>query len=147
MTSELRPLVRSFLTVYDAGQLDAVWADLSKVFRQFWKDRVMAPGADTISDDDCDQAIRILDRNGKGNTKSSQAVARAMVPQGAWRRMFNRLHTDKELGGAVDKGLSWSDSLLKAQAIDEIYRLNNGERNYLSGASGNSIARSLRRTT
>lgn len=139
MTSDLRPLVHSFTSVYDSVGMDAIWADLSTTFRQFWHGRVMAPGADVISDDECDQVIRVLDRNGKGNTKASQAVARAMIPQGAWRRMFNKLHSDKELGAAVDKALTWSDPALKAQAIDEVYRLNHGERNYLSGGSGNAI--------
>jgi len=40
--------------------------------------------------------IRILDRNGKGNTKNSEAVAKAMIPQGAWRRMFNEFHSNRE---------------------------------------------------
>jgi hypothetical protein len=39
---------------------------------------------------DCDRVIRILDRNGKGNTKDSHAVAKVMIPQGAWRRMLNQ---------------------------------------------------------
>lgn len=139
MTSALRSLVPAFLAAYDAATMDATWAELSRTFRQFWKDRVMAPDDELISDDECDPVIRILDRNGKGNTKDSQAVARAMVPQGAWRRMFNRLHTDKNLGAAVNKALGWSDSSLKAMSIDEVYRLNVGERNYLTGASGNAM--------
>ena len=43
----------------------------------------MAPGISLLSDEQCDPIIRILDENAKGNTKQSDAVARAMVAQGA----------------------------------------------------------------
>ena len=48
--------------------------------------------------------IRILDRNGKGNTKNSEAVAKAMIPQGAWRRMFNEFHSNRELASRLTVG-------------------------------------------
>jgi len=48
-------------------------------------------GLDTEIDDN----VRILDRSGKGNTKDSEAVARAMIGRGAWRRMFNEIKATK----------------------------------------------------
>ena len=137
--TELRAQVVPFVAAYDAQGQDRVWAEHSARFRVFWRNRIMASGEEAIADEDCDPIIRILDRNAKGNTKESQSVARAMVPQGAWRRMLNRLHTDKSLGRALDAVFTHTVPELKAKAVDELYRLNQGERNYLTGSSGNAV--------
>jgi hypothetical protein len=122
------------------GQLSArLWAAHSALVRDFWQRRVMAADSAPISDDDCDPVIRILDRNAKGNTKESQAVARAMVAQGAWRRMINKLHADKRLGQAMNDVLTETSPSRRAKALDRLYDLNKGERNYLTGSSGNAV--------
>src|ERR1017187_9726004 len=77
-------LVAKFLEWYDAPAMDAIWQQHSATFRRFWSGRVLAKGNGTISDDECDVVIRILDHTGKGNTKESEVVAKTMVPQGAW---------------------------------------------------------------
>jgi len=135
--------VGPFLTRYNQVQVNVTWEGHSRQFRAFWKNRIMAPPKAPISDEDCNQIIRILDRNGKGNTKASEAVARAMVPQGAWQRMLNELHTNKVLGLAVDRVLTETDTESKAAAIDEVYALNAGQKNYLTGSSGNAIGAML----
>jgi hypothetical protein len=136
---ELRAQVSPFMAGYDAQGQDKIWAGQSAAFRDFWVNRVMASGDEPIGDDDCDLIIRILDRNAKGNTKDTQAVARAMVPQGAWRRMLNRLHADKRLGTALNAVLTATVPERKAEAVNELYAMNQGERNYLTGSSGNAV--------
>lgn len=140
---ELLSEVKLFLARYDQVRADAIWKSHSEKFRAFWEKRVMAAGSGTISDADCDQIISILDRNGKGNTKDSEAVARAMVPQGAWRRMFNELHLNKALGAAMDRALTAPDASAKASAIDQVYALNAAQKNYLTGRSGNAVGAML----
>ena len=132
--------VSEFERGYDAAVKDTVWANLSNQFRHFWNDRVMAAGNDPISDSDCDQVIRILDRSGKGNTKDSEAIARAMVSQGAWRRLFNELHTNKQLGEVVDRVIRETDVLLRARHIDDLYAMDSAQGIYLTGRSGNTIS-------
>ena len=99
----------------------------------------MAPGSVGLSDDDCDAIIRILDTNGKGNTKGCEAVARAMVAQGAWRRIFNGFRTDKALAEQVDLILKEQHPEKRAVLIDELYERNKQKRNNLTGQSGNVI--------
>lgn len=120
--------------------MDQVWKGLSQRFHTFWNDRVLSDDTETIPDSECDEIIRILDRNGKGNTKDSESVARAMVPQGAWRRMLNEFHDNKALGALVTKVLSESDPDRKATLIDELYKKNAGQKNNLTGPSGNTIS-------
>ncbi len=131
--------VPTFLAGYDAAGQDRVWAEMSERFRTFWTDRVMADDNEPIPDDECDVIIRMLDRNAKGNAKQSEAVARAMVPQGAWRRLLNRLHQDKALGRALAAVLDEKRPAQKAEALDRLYQLNRGDRNYLTGSSGNAV--------
>jgi hypothetical protein len=143
IASQIAGLAAQFLSGYDQAHADQVWDAQSAQFREFWTERVVSPGSTPISDDDCDQVIRILDRNGKGNSKGSEAVAKAMVPQGAWRRMFNELHVNKALGDAMNRVLVARDEESRSIAIDDVYKLNSGARNHLSGASGNAIGAML----
>src|SRR2546423_14969261 len=102
-------LIPDFLKTYDSGAKDLVWQQHRDAFRQFWSEHVLAPGHDALSDATCDAIIRILDTHGKGNTRDSEAVANVMVPQGAWRRMFNAFRSDKELALLVDSVLKTQD--------------------------------------
>ncbi|MEY4484735.1 MAG: 5-methylcytosine-specific restriction enzyme, partial [Verrucomicrobiota bacterium] len=132
-------LIVDFLKHYDAEAKDAVWQHQSAAFRNFWTTRVMAPGTDALSDEECDAVIKIIDRYGKGNTNETEAVARAMVPQGAWRRMFNEFRTNKQLGGLVYSILEEASPDKKAELIDQLYEENKLRKNRLTGASGNVI--------
>ncbi|MGA2853966.1 MAG: hypothetical protein ABSE90_07545, partial [Verrucomicrobiota bacterium] len=92
--SLVQELVSKFVQSYDSVVKDRVWQTQSANFRQFWLERVLAHGNEMISDDDCDAIIRILDRSGKGVTKDNEVVAKVMVPQNAWRKLFNILRVD-----------------------------------------------------
>lgn len=132
--------VLQFLTSYDAAVVDRTWSDLSARVRKFWHARIMPNDTSPISDEDCDEVIRILDRNGKGNTKGSEAIAKVMIAQGAWRRMLNELHTNKKLKSLIQSIVDESDADRRANFIDELYRINEGQRNNLTGPSGNAIS-------
>jgi hypothetical protein len=126
--------------IYDSETKQKIWIKLSAQFREFWSTRVMGVDTDPISDDDCDKAIKILDRNGKGNNKTTDAIARAMVPQGAWRILFNELHKNRLLGNAVNRILMEQDPKLKILYIDELYGMEEARKIYLTGQSGNTIS-------
>jgi hypothetical protein len=129
-----------FESLYDTDKKQRAWAELSAQFREFWTGRVMAADAETIADDDCDKIIKILDRNGKGNNKDTEAIARAMVSQGAWRRLFNELHKNRKLGDVVNNILTEQNLELRAQYIDELYGMEEAQKIYLTGKSGNTIS-------
>jgi len=132
-------LVAKFLKSDDAAKMDAIWRQQSAEFRRFWSGKVLAKGTGTISDDECDVVIRILDRTGKGNTKESEVVAKTMVPQGAWRRLFNAFHADQKLASLVDSCLKEADLERKAVLLDELYTANQGKKNRLTGESASAI--------
>ena len=132
-------LVPQYLQSYDAVGKDKIWQQHSTTFRQFWNKHVLNGGGGTIPDEVCDEVIRILDRNGKGNTKQNEAVAKAMVPQNVWRKLFNSLRADKNLARLVDAIFTESAVERRAGLIDELYAANAGRKNWLTGESGNVL--------
>lgn len=137
--AQIAGLVTQYSNSYQAATKDQIWQQHSTTFRQFWSGRVLAIGAAPITDDECDVIIRILDRNGKGNTKADEAVAKAMVPQGAWRKMFKALQADQQLAKMVDGILQEKDLTKKAELVDKLYKANEENKNWLTGESGNVL--------
>jgi hypothetical protein len=132
-------LVPKYLQSYDAVGKDKVWQQHSTAFRRFWNEQILTGSGGTIPEETCDEIIRILDRNGKGNTKHSEAVARAMVPQNVWRKLFNSLRADQKLAQLVDAILKETVVDKRAELIDELYTANAGRKNWLTGESGNVL--------
>jgi hypothetical protein len=139
MNQDIPKLFAAFLQTYDVEKANAIWQSHSQQFRRFWTDRIVGGGTGEIEDPEIDEIVRILDRNGKGNTKDSEAVARAMIAQGAWRRMFNEIKAKKPLAKALTDIFQETDTAKKAAAIDNLYALNQGHRNNLTGQSGNAV--------
>jgi hypothetical protein len=137
--SLVQELVSKFVQSYDSVAKDKIWQKQSADFRRFWSERVLALGNEMISDDDCDAIIRILDYSAKGKTKGSEVVAKTMIPQIVWRKLFNILHTDKKLASLVDSIFKEADIDGKAQLIDDLYVENAAGKNRLTGESGNML--------
>lgn len=137
--NNLLEMYGQFLCTYDAKVKDDIWSKLSGKFHKFWNDRLLSNGGKPLSDDECDEIIKLLDRNGKGNNKESEAIARAMIPQGAWRRLFNEFRSNKKLSNLIWQILTEEDLIKKAEKIDELYRVNEGHKNNLTGPSGNTM--------
>ncbi len=137
--SLVQELVSKFVQSYDSAAKDKIWQKQSADFREFWSGRVLAQGNETISDNDCDEVIRILDFNGKGKPKGSEVVAKVMVSQNVWRKLFNILHSDKNLTSLVDSIFKEVNIDHKAQLIDKLYAENATGKNWLTGESGNVL--------
>jgi hypothetical protein len=132
-------LAKEFLKTYDAVAKDQIWKQHQQTFRSFWSNRVLAATSTPLSEDECDVIIRILDTSAKGNTKDSEAVARVMVPQGAWRRMLNEFRANQKLAGLVNRIFETDNLDRKAVLIDQLYEMNKGQKNHLTGPAANTI--------
>lgn len=137
--TDIPRLFSEFLKQYNPAEKYRIWASHSERFRRFWKERVLAGPPGDLPEAEIDEIIRILDRNAKGHTKDSEAVARAMIAQGAWRRMFDELHSDKELSSIITRIFEENDEEKKAKYINELYKMNQGRKNNLTGPSANAI--------
>ena len=130
-------LAGKFLAEYDAEAKDAIWRKHQQTFREFWKNRIRSGHETPLSDAECDKVIQILDRHGRGNTKSSEAVAKVMLAQGKWRKLLARLR-QPDLGDLLDAVFRSEDSAECARLIDELYAKNT-EKNYLTGPSASAL--------
>jgi len=130
-----------FIQTYSIEDKNGIWQLQSQRFREFWDHRVVSSRAPELNDAEIDEIVRILDRNAKGNTTASEVVARVMIPQGAWRRLFRQIKTDSHLAGALTEVFTRSSEVDKlSAAIDKVYKLNEGRRNNLTGKAGVAIS-------
>jgi hypothetical protein len=127
-----------FLKTYDAPSKDQRWKQQQDAFRSFWANRILAATSAPLTEDECDVIIRILDTSAKGHTKDTQAVARVMVPQGAWRRMFNEFRDNQKLARLINRIFEVDNLEEKARLLDQLYEVNKAQ-NYLTGPSANAI--------
>ena len=140
MNTSVPSLAKQFLETYDASSKDQVWQKQRDAFRTFWSARILDESSAPPSEAECDAIIRILDRNGKGNTKDSEAVAGgAMIPQGAWRRMFIEFRANNKLAKLLNGVFTTDAGRSKSDLIDQLYSINEGQKNRLTGKTGNMI--------
>lgn len=135
----INKLFSSFISTYNIKEKDHVWTNLSNKFSSFWFDKIVNGNSEELTESDIDEIVRILDSNGKGNKKGDEAVARAMVAQGTWRKLFYELCTNKKLSAVITNILAETDINKKSLFIDELYTVNSGRKNSLTGPSGNVI--------
>lgn len=132
-----------FIQNYDHQAKDLIWQEQSAFFQDFWKNKVLAKNRSEIKDSDIDQIVLILDKSGKGSTKTTEAVAKAMIAQGAWRRMFNEIKRNKNISSLLFKVFTETDGKKRASFINQVYKLNEKNKNNLTGKSGNAISAML----
>jgi len=136
---EIIKMFNQFLSSYDEGLKSIIWKKQSQFFRDYWQNKIMNDEVKELFESEIDQIIKILDRHGRGNTSADEAVARAMIAQGAWRRMFKEIKENTRLHELLDRIMNESDNNKKIILIDELYKHNEGRRNNLTGKSGNAI--------
>jgi 5-methylcytosine-specific restriction protein B len=136
---KLIELFSSFLIDYQADQKNNIWKIQSSNFIKFWDERIIKADSPDLADQEIDDIVRILDSHGKGNTKGSEAIAGVMIPQGAWRRMFQQIKRDKTIANCIDLILKTDSSEERTRQIDKLYELNQNAIGYLTGKSGNAI--------
>lgn len=137
--NEINILFLQFIKDYDSNSKYAIWKKQNQKFSSFWNSQILITNSNELIDQEIDEIVRILDKKGKGSKKSDEAVATVMIPQGVWRRMFNEIKKDKALSSLIDKILKEKNSNIQAKLIDNLYQLNEGKKNHLTGQSGNAI--------
>ena len=136
---EIIKLYNEFATNYDEEAKTSIWKEHSQTFRDFWNNKLLNPDEKEINESEADQIIKILDVHAKGRTKKDESVARVMIPQGVWRRMFKEIKNNNKLCDLLNKIFLENDDNQRTILIDELYRINEGKKNSLTGKSGNAI--------
>lgn len=110
-----------------------VWPEYQKTFRDFWNKKIMAKNILALDDADIDPIIRMLDLNGKGNTKGSIAVAKAFIRMGMWYRAFRSLKDNESLRNKFNQILNSTNDAELITLLNEFEALNQGNNNGLTG--------------
>ena len=139
MDNELHLKFKRFLEERDYNKFDSIWEKQSARFREFWKEKIMDDGASDLTDSEIDEIVLILDKNAKGSNKDTVAVAKIMIPQGVWRRLFKEIQSKKKLKELLYSVLIENDENKQIKLIDKLNNLNRGQKNSLTGKSGNAI--------
>jgi 5-methylcytosine-specific restriction protein B len=137
---KINDLFESFLSNYQEEKKNAIWKAHSEKFQKFWNERIMNSESPDLNDEEIDAIIRILDSKGKGNTRHDESVASVMIPQDKWRNLFRQLRMKKDLAICVNSILTANSSEVRVSKIDELYKINLGNRNNFTGQSGNGIS-------
>lgn len=139
VNEEVKKIFSSFMLNYPEEKKNKIWEEQSLRFRTFWDDRIMNTSSPELTDDDIDKIIRILDSHGKGNTSTSEAIAGVMIPQGAFRRMFRQIRSQRDIAACIDKIFKTTLPEDRIHNIDLLYKLAGKSIGYLTGSSGNAI--------
>jgi len=130
---------QDFLAGYNAEEKDEIWQQQSNAFKNFWNQKVLNDNVKELDDFEVDSIIRFIDRQARGNTARDEAIAKVMISQGVWRKMFNQFKTDKKLARLVDQIMGTFDTEQRIKLIDELYKYNEPHHNSLTGQSGNAV--------
>lgn len=136
---EILQMFNEFINTYNEQEKDAIWKKHSQFFRDYWQNTILNNKIKELNESEIDQIIKILDRHGRGNTPTDEAVARAMIAQGAWRRMFREIKENTRLQELLNNIFNLNDDNKKIESINELYMYNEGRKNNLTGKSGNAI--------
>lgn len=110
-----------------------VWPEYQEIFHLFWQNKIMTNNSTILDDADIDPIIRMLDQNGKGNTKGSIVVAKAFIRMGMWYRAFRSLKENSQIREKLNQiFLSTNDNELIA-LLNEFELLNKENSNGLTG--------------
>ncbi len=126
---ELKSLFETFINHHNEEAKNKIWTRQSAEFREFWEEKIMTTNTEELYDQDIDEIVRIIDRKGKGNTKDSDAIGQMMIPQGAWRRLFNQLKEDKKLSSTINSIFQAESESELASKINDLIFLNEGNNN------------------
>ena len=135
---KIKSLYEDFIQKYKSD-IETIWDKKSTEFRTFWQNKILNSYDGDLADDEIDPIVRILDAKGKGNTKESVSVANAMVPQGAWHKLFREIKLSDKIKSLLDSILKEQNEEILINFIDMLYHENQNRKNRLTGPSGNVI--------
>lgn len=110
-----------------------VWFKYQKIFHDFWINKIMNGNVLFLEDADIDPIIRMLDQNGRGNTKGSIVVAKTFIRMGMWYRAFRSLKENASLKNKFNEILNSTNDTELITLLNEFEDINKGNKNGLTG--------------
>jgi len=127
----IKNLFEQFLNTYDPEQSRDTWQSQSRIFREFWEEKILDDKYQLDIPEDLISIVQILDVKGAGKKESKErfeGVAYTNVFQNTWYKIFAELKKDgekKNLINNIFKSENDDDLIL---LVDQLYELNKVDR-------------------
>lgn len=132
---EVHNYFKNFINSYEEEKKNAVWTKQSNHCITFLNQLSKRNN----DQNEIDQIIRYLDKQGKGSTPTTEAIAKVMVPQGSWYQIFEDIANNKDLKNNFDSLMLLTDRDKRKYYINNIYKTNQGNKNHLTGTTASAI--------
>jgi hypothetical protein len=132
---KISELFNEFMQSYDEETKNSLWEKQRDDFFSLWDKSLL----EKLQKSEIDKIVKLLDKHGKGSTSDDEAVAHVMVPQGAWYRIFSDFLEQPELRKKCNLILTLNDDNSLIKLIDDVFLLNNSNKNHFTGSSGSAI--------
>ncbi len=133
---QINELFKMFIQVYNEKKKNEIWNEQSNYFINQWNKEVQKG----LIASEIDDIVKYLDKHGKGNTPKDESIAKVMVPQGAWYKIFKDISSQSELYKHMNLAMFPDSKIDVSKAIDGIFLSNRNNKNNLTGKSGSAIS-------
>lgn len=117
-------------------KMSDIWKAQSERFRQFWQTKMMNDQLETIPQSDLIPIAQILNESVQRKTpeeKDVTPIARTGMTSDNILSALKNIHADKAIRSKIDDLLKSEDPKRQAELITQIYDMNKGKRNYITG--------------
>lgn len=130
----IQNLFKEFLSKYDAEHFTENWDKQSKVFKEFWNEKILNKKTELFVAD-TDAIIRLIDTKARGHQKTDVAIAHVGQPQGIWERLFRELKEKEDIRKTLNEIFLTSDDTKLIELINKLKKQNEKNKNGLTGDS------------
>lgn len=130
----IQNLFKEFLSKYDAEHFTEIWDKQSKVFKEFWNEKILNKKTELFVAD-TDAIIRLIDTKARGHQKTDVAIAHVGQPQGIWERLFQELKEKEDIRKTLNEIFLTSDDTKLIELINKLKKQNEKNKNGLTGDS------------
>lgn len=138
-TTEIKKLFDEFRASYEAEKREAIWTEQSKMFREFWRSKILA-NTTPVSEAEYDPIIRLIDVKARGfNRETGEAVAHVGLYQGVWYRIFNDLREKENIRTTLDNIFNSDEEHVLVEMVNRLEKENDKNKNGLTGKNANAL--------
>jgi hypothetical protein len=123
----IKKLLEQFIDTYDQERFRVIWQNQSRIFREFWKEKIIDDQSQLDIPDDLIPIVQILDVRAEGRKKSKErfeGVAYTNVFKNTWYKIFSGLKKDEEKKNILDEIFRSDNDDDVASNIDKLYESN-----------------------
>jgi hypothetical protein len=128
---KIKNLFEQFVNTYDQERSRVTWQNQGRIFREFWREKIIDDQSQMDIPEDLIPIVQILDVRGEGRKKNEErfeGVAYTNVFKNTWYTIFSELKKDEEKKYLLNEIFNTYDKDGIASFIDKLYESNQANR-------------------